>query len=154
LVDSARLTDSIRGEVLAPGDSGFEEARSLWNVRFDRKPDLIARCTSHDDVVEAVAYARDEGVELSVKCGGHNYAAKTVAEGGLLIDLSPMKSIEVDLEAETVRIGAGVTGAELDAATQQHGLGRSSSYGLLSWRGRCGPRWWNGLSVEKVWDHR
>jgi hypothetical protein len=122
LVDSTRLSDLIHGEVLSPGDSGFDEARSLWNVRFDRKPDLIARCTSHDDVVEAVAYARDEGAELSVKCGGHNYAAKTVAEGGLLIDLSPMKSIEVDLEAGTVRIGAGVIGADLDAATQENGL--------------------------------
>ena len=121
-MDSTRLSDLIHGEVLSPGDSGFDEARSLWNVRFDRKPDLIARCTSNDDVVQTVAYARNEGVELSVKGGGHNYAAKTVAEGGLLIDLSPMKSIEVDLEAATVRIGAGVTGAERDAATQQHGL--------------------------------
>ncbi len=121
-MDSARLADSIHGEVLSPGDSEFDEARALWNVRFDRKPDLIAKCTSHDDVVEAVAYVRDEGVELSVKGGGHNYAAKTVADGGLLVDLSAMKNIEVDLEAKTARIGAGVTGAELDAATQQHGL--------------------------------
>lgn len=121
-MDSARLSDLIQGEVLSPGDSEFDEARSLWNVRFDRKPDLIARCTSHDDVAQAVAYAKDEGVELSVKCGGHNYAGKTVAEGGVLIDLSAMKSIEVDTEARTVRIGAGVTGAELDAATQENGL--------------------------------
>ncbi|HEY3428125.1 MAG TPA: FAD-binding oxidoreductase [Acidimicrobiia bacterium] len=121
-MDSARLTDSIHGQILSPGDSGFDEARSLWNVRFDRKPDLIARCISHDDVVEAVAFARDEGIDLSVKGGGHNYAAKTVAEGGLLIDLSAMKDIEVDLESRTARIGPGVTGAELDAATQQHGL--------------------------------
>jgi len=121
-VDSTRLADSIHGEVLAPGDSGFDEARSLWNVRFDRKPDLIARCTSHHDVVAATTYAKEEGIELSVKGGGHNYAAKTIAEGGLLIDLSAMKSMEVDLESKTATIGPGVTGAELDAATQEFGL--------------------------------
>ncbi|HUG07933.1 MAG TPA: FAD-binding oxidoreductase [Acidimicrobiia bacterium] len=121
-MDPERLADSIVGEVLTPGESGFDEARALWNVRFDRKPDLIARCTSHDDVVAAIAYAKAEGIDLSVRGGGHNYAAKTVAEGGLLVDLSAMKDIEVELEARTARIGPGVTGEELDAATQQHGL--------------------------------
>lgn len=121
-VGTTRLVDSIHGEVLAPGDPGFDEARSLWNVRFDRKPDLIARCTSHDDVIAAMAYAKTGSIELSVKGGGHNYAAKTVAENGLLIDLSPMKRVEVDAEARTAKIGAGVTGAELDAATQEFGL--------------------------------
>ncbi len=121
-MDSTRLADSIHGEVLAPGDSGFDEARSVWNARFDRRPELIARCTSHDDVVGTITYAQEESLDLSVKGGGHNYAAKTVAEGGLLIDLSAMKSIEVDLESMTAMIGPGVTGAELDAATQRFGL--------------------------------
>lgn len=121
-VDSSRLTAAIQGEVLAPGESGFKEARALWNVRFDRKPDLIVRCMSHADVAAVIAYATAEEIDLSVKGGGHSYAALTVAEGGLLADLSPMKSVELDLEAKTARVGPGVTGAELDAATQAYGL--------------------------------
>ncbi len=106
------------GEVFGPSDDGFDDARGLWNVRFDRRPDLIARCLTSDDVKAAVDYAREGGVRLSVKGGGHSYAANSVADSGLLIDLSHMKKIAVDAAARSVTVEGGVTGAELDAATQ------------------------------------
>ena len=116
------LSSLLKGQVLAPGDHGFDEARSLWNVRFGRMPDLIARCTDADDITAAIEYARANGLRLSVKGGGHSYAANSVAQGGLLIDLSHMKAIRVDPDAKTAIVEGGVTSGELDAATQRHGL--------------------------------
>jgi len=112
----------MQGEVLEPADPGFDEARSLWNMRFGRRPDLVARCIASEDVAAAVDFARSNGMQLSVKAGGHSYAAKTVADSGLLIDLSAMKAIEIDLEEDVATIEPGVTCGELDAATQKHGL--------------------------------
>lgn len=116
------LASRVQGRVLEPDDPGFDEARSLWNTRFDRIPDLVIQCRDASDVASAIGYAREEGLGLSVKGGGHSYAANSVADGGLLIDLSGLKTIEVDPEARTARVSGGVTCGELDAATQQHGL--------------------------------
>jgi hypothetical protein len=121
VVDTSELR-SVVGGVIEPGDAGFDEARALWNMRFDRRPDLIARCKSGSDVAASVDFAREQGLRLSVKGGGHSYAANSVADGGLLIDLSLMKAVGVDTEARTVTVEGGVTCAELDAATQKHGL--------------------------------
>ena len=110
------------GEVFGPGDSGFDDGRGLWNVRFDRRPDLVVRCSTGGDVKAAVDHARETGMRLSVKGGGHSYAANSVTEGGLLIDLSHMKAITVDSEAKSVVVEGGVTCGELDAATQAYGL--------------------------------
>jgi len=125
MVDSV-LAASIKGEVLLSDSSGFDEARSLWNVKFDRRPDLIVRCADDADVAAAISYARNEGLALSVKGGGHSYAAKSVADGGLMIDLSRMKAIRVDSDARTALIEGGVVCAELDAATQAQGLATPS----------------------------
>ena len=125
MVDSV-LAASIKGEVLLSDSSGFDEARSLWNVKFDRRPDLIVRCADDADVAAAISYARNEGLALSVKGGGHSYAAKSVAGGGLMVDLSRMKAIRVDSDARTALIEGGVVCAELDAATQAHGLATPS----------------------------
>lgn len=116
------LRKSIAGSVLAPGDDGYDEARRVWNARFDRRPDLIVRCRTAGDVAKAVTFARDERLPISVKGGGHSYAGKTVGEGGLLIDLSLMKAIRIDAKARTVDVEAGVTCGDLDLATQEHGL--------------------------------
>jgi FAD/FMN-containing dehydrogenase len=116
------LADSIKGEVLRPDSPSFDEARALWNQRFDRRPDLIARCADAADVAAAISFARREDLTLSVKGGGHSYAANSVADGGLLIDLSPMRSIDVDADSRTALVGGGVTCGELDAATQEQGL--------------------------------
>lgn len=104
------------------GTAAYDEARAMWNGRFDRYPDRVAACLSADDVADAVSYAVATGSALSVIAGGHSYAARSVSDGGLLIDLGGMKEINVDAEAKTVAIGPGVLGRELDAATQAHGL--------------------------------
>lgn len=120
---AARTSASrVAERVLRPGDEGFDEARSTWNARFDRRPAAAVRCRDVDDVAAAVAFARGEGLPLSVKSGGHAYAANTVAEGSLLVDLSSLKTVEVDTASRTAVVGAGVTCGELDAATQAHGL--------------------------------
>ena len=125
-MDTSELS-SVAGRVLQPGDGGFDEARALWNTRFDRSPDLAVRCLNSSDVKAAVDYARDRGMKLSVKGGGHSYAANSVSDDGLLIDLSLMKKITVDTESRTVAVEGGVTCAEMDAATQEHGLATPST---------------------------
>ena len=125
-MDTSELS-SVAGRVLQPGDGGFDEARALWNTRFDRSPDLAVRCLNSSDVKVAVDYARDRGMKLSVKGGGHSYAANSVSDDGLLIDLSLMKKITVDTERRTVVVEGGVTCAEMDAATQEHGLATPST---------------------------
>jgi len=118
---------SIADRVLEPSDGGFDEARAVWNMRFDRSPDLAVRPLTSDHVEAAVDYAREHGMRLSVKGGGHSYAGNSVSEGGLLIDLSLMKKIAVDSEAQTVTVEGGVTCAEMDAVTQEHGLATPST---------------------------
>lgn len=120
--DIDQLASTISGTVLTPSDRGFDDARHVWNARFERTPDVIARCANADDVAAAVAWARAEEVRLSVKGGGHSYAGTTVAGEGLLVDLSPMRRVEVDADARRARVQAGATWGEVDAATQEHGL--------------------------------
>jgi FAD/FMN-containing dehydrogenase len=117
-----KLAGRIHGPLLEPADRDFEEARSAMNGRFDRRPDLIVRCQDADDVRACVAFAREEGLLLSVKGGGHSYAGNTVGDGGLLIDLSSMKAVRVDVGSGTASVQPGVTCGELDRATQAHGL--------------------------------
>ena len=121
-MNASELEAHLDGPILHPEDPGFDEARSLWNTRFDRRPQAIARVTSTADVAGAVRFAAERGLDLSVRGGGHAYAAQTVADGGLLIDLAAMDDIEVDAGTSTARIGPGVTCADLDAATQSEGL--------------------------------
>ena len=116
------LREAVSGEVVTPGDEGYDEARSVWNLRFDRRPKVIVRCREATDVQAAVRYARREGLEISVRGGGHAYAANTVGEGGLLIDLSRMKAIAIDLETGTARVEPGVTWGEFQSATEPQGL--------------------------------
>lgn len=116
------VAEQLRGELLRPGDDGFVDATAVFNGRFRREPALVARCRDADDVRVAVGLARREGLPLSVKGGGHAYAGNTVAEGGLLVDLSLMKGVRVDVDNRTVEVEGGVTVGEMDAATQQHGL--------------------------------
>ena len=130
------LARTVGGAVLTPDNAGYDEARALWNARFDRRPDLIVRCTNPDDVRAAVNFARDNGLRLSVKGGGHAFAANTVADGGLLIDLSPMQGIEVDPERKTARIEAGAKWGQVDSRVQAHGL--ASPGGTVSTVGVAG----------------
>lgn len=144
-----QLRDAIEGAVLRPGDRGYDDARHVWNARFERAPEVIARCASAADVAGAVRWARRHGVRLSVKGGGHCYAGTTVADEGLLLDLSPMRRVEVDVAGASARVQAGATWADLDAATQQHGLATTgvtvSSVGVAGSTLGAGTGWLSRL---------
>jgi FAD/FMN-containing dehydrogenase len=132
-VDTTALRTSFRGALLHPGEEGYEEARRVWNGAIDRHPALIARCAGADDVVEAVRFARERELPVTVRGGGHAVAGHAVCDGGLMIDLSLMKAVEVDPEARTARAAGGLLWRELDAATQQHGL--ATTGGIISHTG-------------------
>ena len=116
------FTASVRGRVLASGDEGYDEARAIWNGLFDRTPALIVQCTGAADVVDAVNFARENGLLLSIKGGGHNVAGNAVNDGGLVIDLSAMRGVRVDPSTQTVRVEGGATLGDLDRETQLYGL--------------------------------
>jgi FAD/FMN-containing dehydrogenase len=128
------LAAAVKGQVLRAGDEGYDETRKVWNGRFDRRPSVIVRCREARDVVAAVGFAREQGLELAVKGGGHSNAGHSTVEGGLLIDLSLMKGVAVDVRAETARVEPGVKWREFDSVAQQHGLattgGTVSSVGV------------------------
>ncbi|WP_145802008.1 FAD-binding oxidoreductase [Kribbella amoyensis] len=109
-------------ELLHPGDAGYDQARIVWNAMIDRRPAVIARCHGTADVAAAVRYARSEGLEIGVKCGGHSITGHAVPDGGLMIDLSPMSAVSVDPDAKLARIQGGALLGELDRATQKYGL--------------------------------
>jgi FAD/FMN-containing dehydrogenase len=132
-VDTTALRTSFRGALLHPGEEGYEEARRVWNGAIDRHPALIARCAGADDVVEAMRFARERELPVTVRGGGHAVAGHAVCDGGLMIDLSLMKAVEVDPEARTARAAGGLLWRELDAATQQHGL--ATTGGIISHTG-------------------
>src|SRR5258708_31195670 len=100
---------SLGGALLRPGADGYDEARSIFNGMIDRHPALIARCASPGDVVKAVTFAREHNLVASVRGGGHNVAGNAICDGGLMIDLTPMKGIPVDPAAQTVRPQPGPT---------------------------------------------
>jgi FAD/FMN-containing dehydrogenase/pimeloyl-ACP methyl ester carboxylesterase len=124
----------FKGEVIGPEQPRYDELRKVYNGMVDRRPALIARCTDARDVAEAVGFARDSGLPLSVYGGGHNVTGNAICDDGVVVDLRPMKGIEIDPERRTCRAEAGLTWGELDAATQEHGLavtgGRVSTTGL------------------------
>ena len=109
-------------QILCPGDVGYDDARRIHNGLIDKRPSIIARCRTTTDVVAAVARARKEGLEISVRGGGHNVAGKAVTDGGLMIDLSPMKDIVIDAATRTARAQPGLTWGEFNMATAEHGL--------------------------------
>jgi FAD/FMN-containing dehydrogenase len=108
--------------LIDPDDPGYDDARKVWNGAIDRHPALIARCADTSDVVDALALAAERGLEIAVRAGGHGVAGLAVNDGGLVVDLSPMKGIAVDPQRRTASAGPGVLWGELDAATQAHGL--------------------------------
>jgi FAD/FMN-containing dehydrogenase len=112
----------LRGQLVLPDDGGYEAASRVWNGMVDRKPAIIVRCAAATDVVEAVDFARDHGLLVSVRCGGHNVAGSAVCDGGLMVDLSGMEGVRVDPERRTARAEAGLVLGEFDAATQAFGL--------------------------------
>ncbi len=116
------LADGLTGTLLREGDHDYDRARALWNAMTPRHPAAIVRCTSTDDVREVVRFATDRDLLLAVRGGGHNVAGTAGVDGGIVVDLSDMKDVEVDPDTRRARAGGGATFADLDAATQEHRL--------------------------------
>src|SRR6516164_6563712 len=117
-----RLRTDFRGQLILPGDEGYDAARAVWNGAIDRRPALIARAAGTGDVVTAVRFAREQGLPVSIRGGGHSAAGFAVADGALMIDVSGLKESLVDPAARTAAAGAGLLWRELDMATQAYGL--------------------------------
>jgi FAD/FMN-containing dehydrogenase len=130
------LHNRIQGEIIRPSDAGYDDTRVIWNAMIDKYPALIVRCTSSDDVIEAVNFARENNLLLSVRGSGHNVAGSAVCDGGLMIDLSLMKGIQVDPENGVASAEPGVVFGELDRATQPFGL--AAPGGIVSETGIAG----------------
>src|SRR5271166_636775 len=118
----AALKGRLRGAVALPGEDGYDAARTIWNAMVDRRPAVVARCLGAADVIEAVKLARDQNLLVAVRAGGHNIAGNAVCDGGLMIDLSLMKSVRVDPVSRTARVEPGATLADFDREAQAFGL--------------------------------
>jgi hypothetical protein len=130
------LRANLRGSLLQPGEPGYDAARTIDNAMIDRRPALVARCAGLADVVAAVRFGRAHGLLVSVRGGGHNVAGNAVCDGGLMIDLSPMKGMRVDPIARTARAEPGLTWGEFDLETQAFGL--ATTGGVISTTGIAG----------------
>ena len=126
----------FHGDVLISDDAGYDERRQIWNAMIDRKPRLIARCATASDIVQAVEFARDHNLIVSIRGGGHNIAGNAVCNDGLMIDLSPMKGVHVDPGTRRATVEPGCTLADFDAAAQAHGL--ATPLGINSTTGVAG----------------
>ena len=130
------LERSLNGELIRPGGEAYETHRRVWNGMIDKHPSLITRCSSVSDVIATVNLAREQGLLLAVRGGGHSFAGFSTCDDGLVLDLSPMNAVEVDPDRRTARAGAGATWGIFDAATHVHGL--ASTGGLISSTGIAG----------------
>ena len=136
ILDIGALRSAIRGSVLTEGDAEYDTARRVWNGMIDRRPSLIVRCAGAGDVISAVNTARDAGLLIAVRGGGHSFPGYSVCDGGMMIDLQPMKSVRVDPFNRTARAEPGVTWAEFDRETQAFGLAVTG--GMVSHTGIAG----------------
>lgn len=143
-----RFRSAFQGPVLLPGDPDYDTARQVWNAMIDRRPALIARCTSTADVMAAVRFARQHSLLVSIRGGGHNVAGSAVCDDGLMIDLSLMKGIQVDPQSRTARAEPGVLWQEMDRATQAFDLatvgGVVGTTGIAGLTLGGGQGWLNG----------
>jgi len=120
--DLARLRHRLEGQVLLPDEDGYHQARQVWNAMVDRKPAVVARCASPADVAAAVGFAREQELEIGVRCGGHSVLGISVPEGGLMVDLTPLRAVRVDPARRRAWVQGGALLGDLDRAAQAHGL--------------------------------
>lgn len=132
----ATLRLRLSGDLLAPADDGYDAARSVWNGMIDRRPLAISRCRSVDDVIASVRFAGEHGLPVSIRGGGHNVAGHAVGDGALMIDLSCLRGVEVNVGRRSATVQGGALWADVDAATQAHGL--ATPGGLISETGVAG----------------
>ncbi|HET8778268.1 MAG TPA: FAD-dependent oxidoreductase, partial [Candidatus Limnocylindria bacterium] len=131
-----RFTSDLKGAVLRPDDGGYAEAIALWNGMITKRPAVVVRAAGTDDVIRTVSFARDNGVELSIKGAGHNIAGLALTDGGITLDMSGFKGVEVDADGRRARVAAGSTLGDVDSATQAHGL--ATTLGFVSETGVAG----------------
>lgn len=147
LADEAieKFGSGLHGELIRAGDARYEEARRVWNRMIDRKPSMIVRCRDTQDAVQAVNFARDHGIRLSVRGGGHSVAGNAICEGGLVIDLSSMNAVRVDPQERIAIAEGGATWRDFDRVTQAHGL--ASTGGIVSDTGIAGLTLGGGFGI-------
>ncbi|MEV5730639.1 FAD-binding oxidoreductase [Streptomyces pharetrae] len=153
----AALREDLAGDVFAPGDAGYDEARTVFNAMIDRRPAVIAQCAHEDDVVRAVRFGRELDLNIAVRGGGHSVAGMALNDNGLVVDLRRMHGVTVHPGAEAVRVEGGATMSHLDRATQPYGLattgGRASTTGVGGFVLGGGSGWldrWCGLAVDNL----
>jgi FAD/FMN-containing dehydrogenase len=138
-----KLASRLDGTVLLPGDPTYDETRTIWNAIVDRRPAVIFRCASVGDVVTAVRTARERDLEIGIRCGGHSAAGHAVPDGGLMIDLSPLRAVRVDPGQRRAVVQGGALLGALDRASQQFGLAASvASPSAAGWAGWLGRQVW------------
>ena len=157
MINAEEFKARLRGSLLHPGEDGYDQARKIWNGMFDRRPALIARCAGAADVISAVNFARDNKLQVAVRGGGHSLPGHSVCDGGVVIDLSPMKAIRVDPTASTARAEPGVKWLEFDRETQAFGLattgGTASDTGIAGLTLGGGLGWLSnkyGLTIDNL----
>ncbi|MGW1273140.1 FAD-binding oxidoreductase, partial [Streptomyces sp. NPDC002491] len=130
----AALREDLVGDVFAPQDPGYDEARTVFNAMIDRRPAVIAQCVDEDDIVRTVRFARDLDLPIAVRGGGHSVAGMALGDGAVVVDLRHLRAVRVDPAARTVRVAGGATMSDLDRACEPHGLattgGRASTTGV------------------------
>ncbi|MDH6520077.1 FAD/FMN-containing dehydrogenase [Streptomyces sp. SAI-135] len=153
------LREDLTGDVFAPGDPGYDEARTVFNAMIDRRPAVIAQCVDEEDVVRAVRCARDLDLPIAVRGGGHSVAGMALNDGGLVVDLRHMRAVTVDPAVRAARVAGGATMSDLDRACQPHGLattgGRASTTGVGGFVLGGGSGWLDrccGLAVDNLLD--
>jgi FAD/FMN-containing dehydrogenase len=151
------LRGALRGSVLLPGDAGYDTARSIWNAMIDRRPGMIVQALGAADVIQAVNFAREHGAALAVRGGGHNIAGNAVCDGGIMLDLSRMRSVQVERAARRVRVEGGALLSDVDKETQAFGLvvpvGINSTTGIAGLTLGGGFGWTSrkfGLSIDNL----
>jgi FAD/FMN-containing dehydrogenase len=130
------LKRNLKGKVILPVDPGYDEVRKIWNAMIDRRPALIVQCAEAADVPHAVSFARENGLEISIRGAGHNIAGNAVCDNGVMIDFSRMRKVHVEVENRRVQVEPGATLNDIDAATQKHGL--ATPLGINSTTGIAG----------------
>ena len=130
------FAQKLHGSVTRPGDSDYDDVRALYNAMIDKRPALIARCADRDDVVAAVNFGREQGLDIAIRCGGHNGPGLGSVDDGLVIDLSGLKAITVDPDSRTAKVGGGCLVGDVDAATHEHGM--AAPGGIISTTGAGG----------------
>ena len=155
--DVGEHLSNLKGSLLTPDSPGYDEARTVWNAMIDRRPGLIVRCADATDVARAVRFARSHDLLVAVRGGGHNIAGNAVCDGGLMIDLSLMRSIQIDQATRTARVGAGSTLGDVDRTTQGYGLatplGVNSTTGIAGLTLGGGFGWLSrrlGLTIDNL----